>query len=426
MPGYSSYGPTSVDIGAPGGDSDCEIYSCYKGGGYHYYYGTSMAAPHVAGACALIRSVSSSLGHTEVKDIIMRTADPLPSLAGRCVSGGRLNLHAAILETEVAWIEFTRDWGNASAGEVNDVDVIFDANQPVGIYKGQIVVCSSDEYTPQVIIPVTMTVEHVDYFTEMFDFKYPFDPNDPNCNDMANRMLTLIPNGSGSYYRACYSEAAGFPVDPAGGTNIPLKDDDYAQIDLGGRYVDFYGISYDTLYVGSNGYVTFLSGDTHYLETLETHFDLPRISALFDDLDPSSGGAISWKQLSDRVAVTFENVPEHGSADAGSFQVEMFNNGKIRMTWLDIAAGDGLVGLSQGNGKPLYYVESDITEYAMPDDLDSDCDTDLGDYSILATYWQTKDCSPDNNWCNGTDTNNDGKVDFNDLAALLTHWLPCD
>lgn len=423
---HSNYGPTFVDIGAPGGDPDCEIYSCYRDGGYYYAYGTSMAAPHVAGACALIWSVSPSLPHTEVKDIILRTADPLASLAGRCVSGGRLNLHSAILETEVAWIDFALDSGSVLAGEVNDVDVIFDANQPVGTYKGQIVVYSSDEYTPQVIVPVTMTIEQVDYFTEAFEFKYPFDPNDPNCNDMANRMLTLTPNGSGSYYRACYSEAGGFGVDPAGGTSISLRDDDYAQIDLGGESVDFYGTGYDTLYIGSNGYITFLSGDTHYIESLEDHFDLPRISALFDDLDPPSGGAISWKQLSDRIAVTFENVCEHGGAEGNSFQIEMFNNGKIRITWLGIAAGDGLVGLSQGNGKPLYYVESDLTEYGMSDDLDNDCDTDLGDYSILASYWQAKDCDPDNDWCGGTDVNMDGKVDFIDLAELLTNWLPCD
>ena len=423
---HSNYGPTFVDIGAPGGDPDCEIYSCYKNGGYYYGYGTSMAAPHVTGACALIWSVSPSLPHTEVKDIILRTADPLGSLAGRCVSGGRLNLFSAILETEVAWIDFARDSGSVSPGEVNEVDVIFDANQPVGTYKGQIVVYSSDEYTPQVIVPVTMTVEQVDYFTEVFDFEYPFDPNDPNCNDMTNRMLTLIPNESGSYYRACYSEATGFGVDPAGGTNISLRDDDYAQIDLGGEYVDFYGTGYDTFYIGSNGYITFLSGDTHYLESLEDHFDLPRISALFDDLDPPSGGAISWKQLEDRIAVTFENVPEHGSAEGNSFQIEMFDNGKIRITWLDIAADDGLVGLSQGNGRPLYYVESDMTEYALSDDLDNDCDTDLGDYSILASYWQAKDCDPDNDWCGGTDVNMDGKVDFNDLGELMMGWLPCD
>ncbi|MHC4742810.1 MAG: S8 family serine peptidase [Planctomycetota bacterium] len=222
---HTNVGPMAVDIGAPGGDGDCEIYSCFKNGGYHYGYGTSMAAPHVSGACALIWSVAPSLGHAEVKDIIMRTADPLPSLAGLCVCDGRLNVHKAIIETKVAWIGFAFDTGVAAAGEANDVEVVFDANHPVGTYEGQIIVHSSDEYAPETIVPVTMTVEPVDYYTELFNFEYPFDHNDPNSNDTEWLTLTLIPDGSGSYYRACLTEASGFPVNPAGGTNIPLKDD---------------------------------------------------------------------------------------------------------------------------------------------------------------------------------------------------------
>ena len=420
---HSNYGPKSVDLGAPGGDSDCEIYSCYGNGRYVYMYGTSMASPHVSGACALIWSVCPSLSHTEVKDIIVRTVDPLPTLAGSCVSGGRLNLHRAILETEAAWIDFVPNGGNILPGGVNDVNVIFDANIAVGTYKGQITVYSNDLYTPEIIIPVTMTVEQVDYFTELFKFEYPFDPADPNRNDMSNQTLLLIPDGSGNYYRACRSKAISFPIDPDGGTNIWLRDDDYRQINLSGEHIDFYGTSYDTIYVGSNGYISFVSGDTGYLESFTNHFALPRISALFDDLNPSEGGTVSWKQLNDRIVVTFENVPETGLSNTNSFQVEMFYNGTIRITWLGISAPDGLVGLSEGKGIPLYFVESDLSEYGLSDDLDNDCDTDFVDYSILASYWQAGNCGPENNWCNGTDANKDGKVDFYDFADFLPHWL---
>ena len=422
---HSNYGLTSVDLGAPGGDSDNQIRSCYKNGGYSEMHGTSMAAAHVSGACARIWSVCPVLSHTEVKDLIMRTVDPLPSLAGRCLSGGRLNLHSAILETEAAWIDIVPDAGFIPPGEVNDVNVIFDANLPAGTYEGQIIVYTNDLYTPRIIIPVTMTVEQIDYFTELFSFEYPFDPEDPNRNDMANRTLTLIPAGSGSCYRACRSEAAGFPVDPDGGTNVSLRDDDYIQIDLSSEQIDFYGASYEAIYIGSNGYITFASGDAHHLESLENHFDLPRISALFDDLDPSAGGTISWKQLDDRIVITFENVPEFSLSNANSFQVEIFYNGTIRITWLGISAGDGLVGLSEGNGLPLYFVESDLSEYRLSDDLDNDCDTDFADYSILASYWQAKDCGPQNNWCDGTDANQDGRIDFNDLAEFFLNWEPC-
>ena len=420
---HSNYGPTSVDLGAPGGDSACQIYSCYLNGRYTYMYGTSMASPHISGACALIWSVSPSLSHLEVKDIIMRTVDPLPTLAGRCVSGGRLNLHRAILETEAAWIDFVPNSGNVLPGGVNDVNVTFDADRPLGTYKGQIIVYSNDIYTPDIVIPVTMTVEEVDYFTEAFNFDYPFDPQDPNRNDMANQTLILVPDGSGNYYRACRREAAEFPVDPAGGTNIQLRDDDYAEINLGGKPIDFYGTSYDSLYIGSNGYITFVSGDTQYIESIENHFRLPRISALFDDLDPSAGGRVSYEQLNDSIVVTFQNVPETGLASTNSFQIELFTSGKIRITWLGIWAGDGLVGLSEGNGLPLYFVESNLSEYGSSNDIDNDCDTDFVDYSILASYWQAEGCKAANNWCGGADTNKNGTVDFYDLAQVALLWL---
>jgi parallel beta-helix repeat protein len=91
---FSNYGATTVDIGAPGSD----VYSCQPDDQYGYGSGTSMAAPHVAGACALVWSRGPALSHLEVKDIILDTADKLDSLDGRCVTDGRLNLYNALLE----------------------------------------------------------------------------------------------------------------------------------------------------------------------------------------------------------------------------------------------------------------------------------------------------------------------------------------
>ncbi len=423
LSGHSNYGLTSVDLGAPGGDPDNTILSCYAGGGYYPSYGTSMATPHVTGTCAFIWAISPELSPMGVKDLIMKTVDPLESLSGRCISGGRLNVHNALREVGPAWIEIVPDDGIVPPGEANDVNVIFHAKLAVGTYEGQIKVYSNDPFTPEMIIPVTMTIEQVDYFTELYHFEYPFDPLDPNCNDMANCTLTFMPDGSGSYYQACLNEAAGFPVDPNGGTEIPLRDDDYVQIDLGNEQIEFYGTGYETVYIGSNGYITFLSGDAGYLESYESHFNLPRISALFDDLDPSSGGKVSYKQLSDRFVVTYENVPEFSLSKTNSFQIEMFYDGRIRITYLDIAAGDGLIGLSDGFGFPLYFIESDMSEYCVVGDLDNDCDADLDDYAILALDWQTEGCNPGNDWCSGIDLNKDGRIDIFDFVEFCPNWL---
>jgi hypothetical protein len=388
---HSNYGFYSVDIGAPGGDDDCKICSCYMGGGYHCAFGTSMATPHVSGACALIWSISPSLNRQEIKDIILRTVDPLPSLDGRCVSGGRLNLHNAVLEMRASWVEVVPEAGTIASGDVNNITVTFLSDGAVGIYEGEIVVASSDPYVPEVTIPMTLTIEPVDRYTELFDPDYPVESNDPERNDMANRTLILWPDGSGGYHKVCNNETVDFPVDPNGGTILSLKDDDYIPVKLQDANVNFYGTDYDTFYIGSNGYITFISGDIRHIESLTDHFDLPRISALFDDLDPSAGGTVSFKQLDDRVVVTFENVPEYSLSNSNSFQIEMRFNGRIRITFLEISACDGLVGLSKGNGLSVYFIKSDLSEYnscTFTGDLNADLDTDFIDFAIFAECWR--------------------------------------
>ncbi len=88
---FSNYGPTTVDLGAPGQD----IESTMPGGGYQYLSGTSMATPQVVGAAALVRAAVPGSSAAGLKGLLMGTVDPLPTLAAT-VSGGRLNVNTAI------------------------------------------------------------------------------------------------------------------------------------------------------------------------------------------------------------------------------------------------------------------------------------------------------------------------------------------
>jgi subtilisin family serine protease len=89
---FSSYGATTVDIGAPGSS----IYSTLPGGGYGTYSGTSMATPHVTGAVAVYAAASPGSSGATIKSAILNSATPTSSLQGKTLTGGRLNVYTAV------------------------------------------------------------------------------------------------------------------------------------------------------------------------------------------------------------------------------------------------------------------------------------------------------------------------------------------
>jgi hypothetical protein len=93
---FSSYGATTVDIGAPGSG----IWSSVPTDTYASYNGTSMATPHVTGAIALYASAQSgSVSAATIRNDILASATPTASLVGKTVTGGRLNAYEAIMRS---------------------------------------------------------------------------------------------------------------------------------------------------------------------------------------------------------------------------------------------------------------------------------------------------------------------------------------
>jgi hypothetical protein len=505
---FSNYGQFTVDLAAPGNN----ILSCAPNGGYAAMSGTSMATPHVAGACALLWSRRPLLDHASVRNLVLGSVDRIPSMAQRVASQGRLNLlttlasplsidpiasvaatgirgdefqplsHAFTLSnlgtSSISWtVSKSQPWlslsslgGTLAAGTsqvviaslnatasalspgnytdallfsdttnqtnytrsftlaITDPLVVSPATDFVGGGKQagpftpslksytmtnssavsipwRAKAVHSGPWTPWAVctpsqgtldpggainltvslngaanqlsegvhqaslsitngasgdtrnIPISLSIGP-DHFTEVFD---------TSTNDTSNQTYTFEPAESSPFYISRRTTAAEFPTDPAGGSTITLSDDESKLISLGaGAKVQLYGTSYSAFYVGSNGYITFGSGDSSLSESTTNHFRLPRISALFDDLNPASAGKVSWKQLEDRAVVTYENLPEWISTGSNSFQIEMFFDGTIRITILEISAGDGLIGLSRGSGVPGAFYESDFSGFGPP------------------------------------------------------------
>jgi subtilisin family serine protease len=121
--GFSHYGVTSVDLGAPG----VNVYSTLPGNNYGYLSGTSMATPHVSGVAALLLSQYPDLTAAEVKETILGTVDPIAALDGITVTGGRLNAYNALLGPVAASISGSK-WNDINGDGTQDASELGLAN----------------------------------------------------------------------------------------------------------------------------------------------------------------------------------------------------------------------------------------------------------------------------------------------------------
>lgn len=497
---FSNFGATTVDLAAPG----VAILSCARGGGFATLSGTSMATPHVAGACALLWSFRPELTNHNVKDILLGSVDQISSMSRKVLSDGRLNIHKALRSnlsitphgTVVSsgfhggvftpasqlytlenlgdspvvwtaaksqlWLDLSSTGGILAPGETTTVTVTLNAAiAALGIGNHADAVTFTDSTAGILLIrPFSLTVldplsvSPGAGFTSRGDAGGPFTPpmagyvltnngNSPfawsasvsqpwleaspsggtlspgqetllvvsmteiseqlqqgthntslvianltnggsitrsvtlfigpdrftelfntTANDTDYLTFTFTPSITAASYTVIREAVSAFPTDPVGGIQLLLADDQSTAVSIGGgASVLLFGTAHTSFHVGSNGYITFGAGDADVSESLTDHFRLPRISALFDDLDPSVGGAISWMQLADRVVVTYQNLPEWLLGGSNSFQIEMFFDGMIRITLLAVSAPDGLIGLSQGTGVPVGFYESEFSDY---------------------------------------------------------------
>jgi len=182
---------------------------------------------------------------------------------------------------------------------------------------------------------------------------------------LANRSLRFAAGGAGS----CSAPSAAFSVDPAGGDTVDLIDDNSVEVAFEDGFVfPFFGQEYPSVWVGSNGYLTFGASDTTSFPDLENHYALPRVAALFTDLDPSDGGRVSVKQTADAFAVTYRNIKAYGGQGGGTntFQVVLSASGEVTVVYKDLdPKRDAIVGLSSGD-MPRYPITISTLDDSQP------------------------------------------------------------
>ena len=108
--GFSNYGATHVALAAPGD----QIYTTFAASDSYYWppnglnlAGTSFSAPYVSGACALLMAQYPADSYQQIISRLLSSTDPLSSLAGKCRTGGRLNLRKALRTILIATVPAT-------------------------------------------------------------------------------------------------------------------------------------------------------------------------------------------------------------------------------------------------------------------------------------------------------------------------------
>jgi len=193
--------------------------------------------------------------------------------------------------------------------------------------------------------------------------------------DLNNRSLTFTPRTGGGYTVS----SGTLDFDANTGSNLNLGDDVSVQQSLAFTF-PLYGVNRTSVFINSNGNLTFGSGSTL------THFNsgsvaslgsdlsailgqiaegLTRIAVLWQDWNPAAGGAVFANSMSDRLIVTWSGVPLFGTGTTATFQVVLFNTGVIRMNYQSVTttpSGGYLTGISSGSSSRFLTTTIDFSQ----------------------------------------------------------------
>jgi subtilisin family serine protease len=251
MAPFSNYGATSVDLVAPGQD----VLGGVPPDAFAMGSGTSFAAPHVAGAAALVRAMRPDLDPPEVADLILQSVDRFPAFSGRVVSGGRLNAGTAVeVATAPVAVAFatpqtgtlpytvqlngsqsfdpvgsivSRSWKLPDGSSVNSVNASWSPSRP-GTYKATLTVIDDDGLTDSATVTFEAIlrsggtfVDDNGHFAEGAIEAIAVEGITKGCNPPINDRYCPDDEVTRGQMAAFLARALGLPV-----TNIDFFDDD--------------------------------------------------------------------------------------------------------------------------------------------------------------------------------------------------------
>ena len=139
--------------------------------------------------------------------------------------------------------------------------------------------------------------------------------------------------------------------------------------------IDFCGQRFSSLFVNANGSITFGRADGAFSETTLAHLNgPPRIAGLWDDLNASAGGTVTFDETSNSFTVRWEGVPEFPAVGSNTFSITINRKNLLgeflgavagnpfSITYGTLSAADGLAGYSCGSALTSgFEKESDLS-----------------------------------------------------------------
>ena len=408
LAGFSHFGATTVQLAAPGvsilsttppclnPNVDClPDFTDQNGDTYSIFSGTSMAAPHVSGAAALLWAQNPNLTVAQVKSLLILNGDVRPALIDKTLTGRRLNVANSLqsmLENDSTapgavtnmridsqnGRTFNLEWtasgddganGQASLYELSFTDSVSLVTTPL---TGTVPMPSGSGQIESVTIPYrhtsgTLTLQEFD--------------NAGNAGTPVS-LPVVIPQSAADPYVPATGTAQALST---GGDNLnPNADDQYVDVlfPTGFRF-PFFGQTFDAVTVSTNGMLYFGgnppvrdNGDADDVPSSPGKLGgYPAIAGLWDDLDlrvSRRADAGIFQVISPgKVIFRWQGVPcaFDGNACTGTvpvnFEIELNSNGVIKTRYG--SGNTGLfptVGIAGGEHDP--YVIADHTSEESP------------------------------------------------------------
>lgn len=383
---FSNFGARSVMIGAPG----VSILSTLPGNTYGTLSGTSMSAPHVAGAAALLCSVNSNLTVNQLRALLSFNGDTVASLQGKSLTGRRLNVFKslqALNENDVTppgavtnfqvtsqtgralTLSWTASGDDGSSGQASLYDLSF-TDQQSGAVIPLATVSPAASGSAQSAV-VTIPYRHLSGTIKLREFDNVGNEGAPATTSIGIDPVAADP------YALTLNQPAELTT---GGTGLGLTFDDRYKENYALPFsFPFFGQSFSSVTISTNGNLYFSpppkrsNGDADDVPSSTADLTASKmIAGMWDDLDLSlsrraDADVYVVQPAANRIVFRWQGV-QYGDGTNGApvnFEIELRSDGAITTRY---GAGNTnlfpVVGIS--NGEADAYIVESLTSEVSP------------------------------------------------------------